>query len=833
MESPKTVPVYDISGSEPVLGDIPHDQVHDAISSGKFSLPQGQDINVISPEGEIGTIPSEKASDAFNNGFKYASPDQIEKHDIEEKYGSGSQQAIAGIEGLAKGVAGPLATYAETEFGVDPEAMRHRAEQNPITHGIGEAIGFGGSMLTGVGEGALIAGIGEAAAKSAGLGASTLSKIATSGIRTGAEMAAMQTGDEISKMITNEPGQSLGSAAINVGLSGILGGAGGAVIGSISPLWKAATEKSNLPKIIDEAKAQYNFRQTNPDVPSAITDELTTRMSEVDNIRSQLSELKGSSLARAMPEITEQNSSKINTQIQGISESIASEIESASKNAKLKGAVPYLSQDLNEFLEIVNNPQASYSEKFGAANDLKRTLDSYKNFNQDIQSTALAKVSEKLANSIRPALEDSKVWGEAANVQKKVNAAISASIKSEKDAASKFTSKLMGERVADQGKVTTLVNQLGKGKAGIKEDIINNYIKHTDELADTINKIHVDAGLEAPVSLTPTPALNHTVSNNTAGTKLGNWLYDKGLSSVTGSVAAEGIGAGVGSLVGHPIIGAYIGEKTLSPILSSIAKPLLEGATNSEAAKGAIDYIGSVIKGDKLLNEASKNIFKSAAQVIPEHMMPTPEKREKLEKSIDHNSDFNNATKIGGNIGHYLPNHASASGATGAAAINYLNGLKPKTIKLNPLDTDSVVDKQQQEKYNRALDVAQQPLVILNHVKKGTLIPQDIQTLNAIYPGMTQKIAQKVSENMINAIHEGQSIPYHQRVSLSLLTGTPLDSTNTQASMQSIMMCNGSPQSQPKQGPQRRPNSEAVKASQKSAAMYQTPLQAREANRNK
>ncbi len=756
--------------------------------------------------------------------------------DDEEKYGSLGQQAITGLEGAAQGVIGPLAPAAERFLGVPTQDIRARAETNPITHGVGEAVGFGGSLLAGAGEAKIVGSLGEMAAKAAGVGlegASTISKIASHGIQTGAEMAALQASDEVSKMILQDPNQSLGTAAINVGLSGLMGGVGGAAIGTISPLWKASVEKMGVPKLLDDAKAQYRFRQALPsgDVPTAITEELTGRMGEVDALREQMSNLKGSALERAMPEMTAENSAKIDAQVQDISNTMTKSIDKASDNAYLKGAVPKLQQDFQEFLEKVTDPNASFSDKFDAIDSLKRSQQAKARYNLTAEDTALGSFTKSTARDLRLALEDSQVWGEAAEVQKKVNSAIKASIDAEKDAASKFTSKMLGDRVADPNKVNTLVNQSLKGKAGLKTDIMRNYLDNTQALADTINEIHTSAGLEAPIRLTPTAALDHTLGRSSPGTTLGNWLYDKGLASVAGHVGGEAIGAGLGSLVGHPIMGALAGEKMLAPAITSIAKPLMETASHSEAFKGSLEYVLSVMKGERLLNKATQNFFKAGFEVLPPRMIPDMASREKLEKSIEYASNPENAMKIGGNLGHYLPAHATAAGATAATAINHLKSLKPVKAQASPLDKPAPINKMKQQQYQRALSISQQPLMILQYAKNGTLQNQDISTLQQIYPNLHAKMVDQVYQNMVKTLADGHDIPYKQRQSLSLLMGKPMDSTLTTQSMQAIMAANApkTPQQAPQS--QKKPSRATANSMQKTNKMYATPDQARAASR--
>jgi len=164
----------------------------------------------------------------------------------EQAYGTPGQQAITALEGVAKGFAGPLATAAEKYvLKVPEEAIRGRESVNPIIHGAGEVVGLGGGIFTGTGEAAVMAKAGEAAAAASGLmrageAASVGAKIGSEAIKQAAEMAVLQSGDEASKMILNDPDSSAQSAIANVGLSALFGaGAGALVTGVVSPIWKA------------------------------------------------------------------------------------------------------------------------------------------------------------------------------------------------------------------------------------------------------------------------------------------------------------------------------------------------------------------------------------------------------------------------------------------------------------------------------------------------------------------------------------------------------------------------------------------------------------------
>lgn len=232
--------IYDISGPQPVLGTVPHDAVQEAVASGKYALPQGS-IKVFNPDGELGEIDAAHAPAAFQQGFTYATPHAIKM----EKYGTGTQAAIAGLEGAAKGIAGPLATGAERLAGVPAEDIEGREEANPGTHFGSELAGFAGSAFIPGGQARVLEKLGAGAVGKLGLeaaeGAGALAKIGSAAAKGFVENAAYQVGNELSSTVLRDPNQDLGHAAIDVGLAGLLGGVVGGGIGSVSPLWEATS----------------------------------------------------------------------------------------------------------------------------------------------------------------------------------------------------------------------------------------------------------------------------------------------------------------------------------------------------------------------------------------------------------------------------------------------------------------------------------------------------------------------------------------------------------------------------------------------------------------
>lgn len=254
--------------------------------------------------------------------------------------------------------------------------------------------------------------------------------------------------------------------------------------------------------------------------------------------------------------------------------------------------------------------------------------------------------------------------------------------------------------------------------------------------------------------------------------------------------------------------------------------------TNPEAFKSAVDYIRQSIRGDSALSKAVKSIFESAPAVIPSHLIPNEESREKLKKVLMQASQGDNGINIASQVGHYLPEHATSQSTAIASASKFLDTLKPTQTQMSPLDAPAPLSKVDQDKYNRGLDVAEQPLMALQYVKNGTLLPQDVAALRSIYPSFHDSMIKKLTSEMIEK-GKGQNLPYAQRVSLNMLIGgSPLDSTMSPQVMQAIIgsasMKQLAQSQATQQGRQVKASGKELDQINKVNQIYETPLQARQ-----
>jgi hypothetical protein len=218
------------------------------------ATPSNQ-VNMFNPHGDLVSVPAHQAKAAEGEGYRPASDEEVHKHVMDDKYGGTGQQIIAGLEGVGQGLAGPLSTGAEVALGVNKEDILGREEANPGTNMLGQTAGLVGGAFLGTTEARAIptlAGVAEklGAAGAAKLlpgaameGAGAFAKIGSAAVRGAIDNMVVQSSNEATHMVLQDPAQSVQTALVDVGLAGLIGGGISGTIGAVSPLWKATMGK--------------------------------------------------------------------------------------------------------------------------------------------------------------------------------------------------------------------------------------------------------------------------------------------------------------------------------------------------------------------------------------------------------------------------------------------------------------------------------------------------------------------------------------------------------------------------------------------------------------
>lgn len=846
----------------------------DALRAKKLGFEQGGYVNpdktpFMADGGEISNEPEGlNAFLASNSGgdmpttFAQSSPQEpigevpegldqfIAPEQKEAKYGTLGQQAIGSAEGAAQGLIGPFAPALETAAGVNPEDIRARAEVNPIGHTLSEAAGLiGPALLTGgastVGKLTQLGAL-EAIGKKLGLvaGDTLASKIGVGAAKAAVDNMLISGSDEVSKMILNDPNQSAETALTNVGLSGALGSVLGGALPLAPKLWNE-TVGDKTGKIISDFRARVQQHVNNPDPVSAMTDELKNYHGAVTSLADEVygpQGLKSQDIVKSMPEMHE----GISNQMSGIYDSMSNKIDKMSKDAYSypPRLVSKLKSDLDAFTNAITSPDVSPAEQFNAAQNLKQQLQGYSKFDSFTKPTDEAydfiRDAKSLSHDIRSKLEDTDVWGDAAKRQQTINNAFKEYLPTLKDFEKRFTTKVAGEVEIDPSKVQTYLSQVGNPKAQIKQSMLKNFLDASEKYKKVIDQSHKNLGLESPISDSPMNVTLSSLEEKTLGSKLADAFINKGLSDAGAHAMGAGLGATLAHTAGlHGALGAIIGDTALTPffksVLPALAKSVLDKEVSPAGFRAAIEYGVSVAKGDAILAKTASSIFKPEAEVLSEKMIPGDKERSSLLKKLGKirtNPDL--MLNKDNPVQHYLPDNAGAMDQSVGNAITYLDQVRPNQTPAAPLDSKPPMSLMQKQEYNNALDIAEQPLLILDRVKKGTLTAKDLMHASALYPSFMQSMKNKVMESMTDHIAKGGMIPYKTRLGMSMLMGQPIDSTMSQQSIFAAQPIAPVPQPQQAPGkPKRGGGVKSAPALQKLPGAYQTPAQSRGARAQK
>lgn len=737
-------------------------------------------------------------------------------YDPQEKYGSLGQQAIAGVEGFGKGLAGPLATAFEQSVGIDPQDIEGRAQVNPITHYGSEMLGLvapaiatsGASALARAGvagpeiantvrtlgeftQAGLLGKAGRAASEASGLSGAA-GKMA---VQFGVENALLGAGDELSKEIQGHP-DSIQTAAMNVGLMGIIGAATGGAFGKASDLWKAKFGPQAEGFVKDfKARSQDHANGSLP-AADAVGAELQSEYTATNNALRDLRESQGVG--------SELSSAKAEKARNETLQNLFSEAE-ALKSKKMVAESDQKFHSRNSYLD--DPARLSANENYGKILQREQTLQE--------ELAAATKTESKETTKAQQAIN--KIFDEYAPALK--------------DFERTFTEKVGEESRISPAKVNTFVNQLGKPNAEIKVEKLANYLDANDRLYARLEKIHSDLGIDNPFERPSLTAARAVTQKITPGMKFADFIYKHSLD-----LGAEGASDILGALGGHStgipgaeLIGAYISHHALKPLMKTIMpvmiKPLMQLASSASGLKASMEAVSAVIKGEALATSATKALFTSGREIIPQSLFATKKDLEKLDKKVREYNDHPMALmEMGGDVGHYLPEHSTALAQMASNAVSYLGAIRPKLSKLGPLDKELKPSIADEKAYDRTLQIASQPLTVLQHVKDGTLQMKDLQDLSTLYPAVYSKLKGKVYSAMMDHVTEGGNIPYQLRMGLSFFLGEPLDSTMSPQSIQSAQSTFLIPEESPV-GPPKSGSSSKI---QKLASLSETPIQSRQ-----
>ena len=285
----------------------------------------------------------------------------------------------------------------------------------------------------------------------------------------------------------------------------------------------------------------------------------------------------------------------------------------------------------------------------------------------------------------------------------------------------------------------------------------------------------------------------------------------------------------------RPMISKMTGQKNTHVIDSVIAA----------ISRGETDKLGAIIKHAKSISSGHKSIEDTIESLFSGgdiQQDPDEGEREKLKEFIKSgglNAQLMNQSEAmthqpvqamahGGEVNtnapqspvqRAFPEQSTLLGMAKSTINNYLQQKQPLPVSGMPFDS-TYPNYQKRREYDAALDIANKPLSVMKHAQKGTLLPEHVQHLVGMYPDLHDHLSKKITERIMKAQLNEEKPGYRVRQSMSLLLGSPLDSTMTPQAIQSIQGMYAKNQAQKQQTPQGKSKKSTSKLGEASKDHY-------------
>ena len=798
-----------------------------------------QTQNLDSVLSELGATPvMEPQAQAVESDLASLGARPVTEQEIAEIETTGAEKALGYVEAGLRGlVSRPVVAAVQKGFGVKPEEAKKREMAIGAGATAAELLGLAApSLLTLGAAGAARLGIGAAAKAAAPLatlgeftqagllskaGQAAVKKLGVKGaaavpaVAMGVENALFAVADETAKAIEGNPNTAQ-QAIYNVGMSGLLGTATGGALGKVGDLWKTKYGPKYKSFMSDFAgRVKDHTRGTLP-AAEAVGAELQTIINNADEATGLITGaqgLKRQELAKMLPEVADQkiidHASKAFSDVSDYLEKVVKE----PGTYRVQGS-KMIREARDRMLDEITRPNATAADVFFALDDFKQQIGPLGKFDPRFMGAAQKPGTNAINNlykQIRTNLEDESIWGAAAKRQKEINQAASKFFRTVKDLKSVAMSKGPGgEWVVNPDKLNTLINQAKKGKAEVKQNILNDFLDSVDDLYNTVEKVDEKFGVASSLERPTMTASRAVTEKLTPGMKAADFIYQEAINN-----AATGAGGYVGYKVGKTTqvpgvewLGALFGSQALEPVLKKVMPVLIRPLSGVGATAGSVraasQLIGAVATGENLSKMAADALFLQDKEVPIKYM--SDKDLEKVDRSArEIQSDVRSALDFNEDLGQLLPNHSFSLASSAMNALSYLNSKRPVPKQNGALDKEIKPSGPQWNAYKRTLQIAQNPLVVLKRAKDGTLLSSDVVDLQSMYPDLYNDIVKKVTVATIDYTSTGKRIPYKIQKSLSLLAGAPLQTDFTPQSIQAaqavFQKANVPPQQMPAMAP--------------------------------
>jgi hypothetical protein len=703
-------------------------------------------VNFIDEWGEVHAVPEEAIGEALARQW---TPETVEQGAARvggaaqtEAYSGLGDKVDAYAAGVARGFTGGLSDVALGALGDSTKrTLRQQREANPLVAGAGDVVGNIAATVTGVGPIGKAAAAGAKIAK-AGEGASAIARIGRAGAGAAVEGAAVGLGSGVSELALSEDPVSVERAVATLSSRALYGAAIGSAAGSLAKGAEIGLVKAK--GAMDEVAARYATRA---------------------DVGDDLANLDAKGLRAA--ETAEREA--IETTRVAQRQELADEIVAFRREIKAQ----------KQFLTTKDVNLPAVGEALGT---------------KELGRIAM-KANKQLDNVLDNPTALIKNPGKALDALQRQENALAKLLERGNDLRQVFASDATGARLAA---LETIAPALERNRA------LQAKIASLSSEATSPRLAQIAAAKDA---IADGARGGRSLAEQMAGGTVFN--------VVTGAVAALPL---PGASLLAPMLGARAANLVSEKVAGRLGKAMAEGQVRAARAVGAVFEKGArgvrraapvstrvltqvAFAPSREAGPAAKRAlpqaFRERAQELREQVAVGPEGRPMIRPQA--------RARIAGSLaplGAMQPMLADRMEALAVRRLEFLAGKLPRRPELGALqfgpDRWQPSDMEMRT-FARFVAAAEDPDGILERVADGAVTPEDAEVMRELYPEQLADVTRQILERLPTL---RESLPYHRRLALSVLTGVPVDPSMEPRILATLQAQYATAQTPPKASPQ-------------------------------
>lgn len=763
----------------------------------------------------------------------------------EDKYGGVTGALKAFGLGTFSGATLGLSNLALTKSGlVNPETIKGLQEENPISNIAGEigsvfipggAIGLIGKAGKATYQGTkAIKAIKEMSVASKVLGgAADIGAHALGSAVEGAIYAGV--GNSINEYALGDPNLNGEKILANFGNGALFGGAFGAVLKGAS---------IGAPEAVNAAKKSRDWLIGTGKGDDSLMSKIIEKLPEAANPNKTVSEAWKNRIANLgvdqRGEIVKETTEHINTFWNNISSGLKylnEKIRPAERDELINASAPSLKviQDarqglidkMNQTIETIKSNPHIYHQGPGAqlelqrlgivnamgedlapAQIMKRLQEAKQNLQKIGYDAGSASAAESrtlikgITNDFRDVLHNPDVFGLAGSAQAEhdnmlhnIYQFISPNARKTTEFQKAFMKKTgsgdSAKWVFDNKKMKSFLKNYGTPEGAVNEQMFNEFMDTVKGLPEHLDNTFASVPNELWENNAKFNKLSENINSTAEKVSNAQAKYLEATNNSKGSsLGLKDLVVG-GTVLSHPVLGGLAAAYDLS--------------------QRPIEYINKLAGVERLLNELTNNIGKGAKSIFTPAIEAVSKVKGPLIRNSteDHKAVHKDLTALMGDPNAMIDKLNESTGILHDTAPDTTQGLQqamirgvqflstklPSPQEVSPFDKDEYEPSQSQlQDFNRYYSVVEDPTIIFDHLKDGTIGKEDIETLSTVYPSLYGEMKQAVLNEAINTMAKKEKIPYQTKLAVSMFLGEPIDksfsSQAIQANQQAFMAAN-------------------------------------------